>query len=710
MQIIQSIRDKGAAIVIVVIALSLIGFILMDARQGSNNLFSSMATDVGKVNGEKIELADFSRRVKEADDMQAQRSGQRPSGIQTYQSRENMWNQVVAEKIFFAEAKKLGIEFTAKELSYILLSNDQQNPFLQEQSLKDSITGKLDISKAQAALNNIKKLKGEQRDGVNAQIVNPLKLSTTVAKYSGLLNASVYYPTWMKDKEAAESSNFANISYVNIPYSEIADSTIKVTDEDINAYVNKNPLMFKQEGGRNISYVAFSQSPSKEDSMKTTAQLEELKTAFQTDSNSKAFVARNASTIDFSDDYAPKSKITAAVADTLTRIPVGTVYGPYVDKTNYILAKVLGTKSMPDSASARHILIGVNDPRSGEAIMPDSIAKKRADSIYNAILGGANFAALASQFSTDMSNKDKAGDLGTFGYGAMVPEFNEFCFTKSPGSRGVVKTQFGYHIIELQSQKDFKEAYKIAYIGREIMASEGTINKASLDATKASAEKNKEALEKYVTKNGLSLTQVPNMLKENDFSVGALQDARGLIRWAFEAKKGAVSEPFSIGDQFVVAVVDKVNTKGLQDAASARSGTETTIRNKKKAEQIIKKLGTNPTMESAAAAFNKQVMQAGADSSLTFSAQIVNGLGIEPKLIGASFNKTFQSKVSPVIEGSNGVYLLKVNSIQAKTPETPEAMNQQAINRKNTLRSQLNNWYEGLKNQADIVDHRSKHF
>jgi peptidyl-prolyl cis-trans isomerase D len=292
----------------------------------------------------------------------------------------------------------------------------------------------------------------------------------------------------------------------------------------------------------------------------------------------------------------------------------------------------------------------------------------------------------------------------------MVPEFNEFCFTKSPGSRGVVKTQFGYHIIELQSQKDFKEAYKIAYIGREIMASEGTINKASLDATKASAEKNKEALEKYVTKNGLSLTQVPNMLKENDFSVGALQDARGLIRWAFEAKKGAVSEPFSIGDQFVVAVVDKVNTKGLQDAASARSGTETTIRNKKKAEQIIKKLGTNPTMESAAAAFNKQVMQAGADSSLTFSAQIVNGLGIEPKLIGASFNKTFQSKVSPVIEGSNGVYLLKVNSIQAKTQETPEAMNQQAINRKNTLRSQLNNWYEGLKNQADIVDHRSKHF
>ena len=165
MQIIQGIREKGAAIVIVVIALSLIGFILMDAKQGGSRLFASTSNDVGKVNRESIELADFNKRVKESEDMQAQRSGQAPTGAQTYQTRDQMWNQIVAEKIFFSEAKKVGIEFTAKELSYILLSNDPANPFLQEQSLKDSITGKLDIKKAQTALNNIKKLKGEQREG-----------------------------------------------------------------------------------------------------------------------------------------------------------------------------------------------------------------------------------------------------------------------------------------------------------------------------------------------------------------------------------------------------------------------------------------------------------------------------------------------------------------------------------------------------------------
>ena len=118
MQIIQSIREKGAAIVIVVIALSLIGFILMDAQQGGSTLFGSISTSVGKVNGETIELAEFNKRVKEAEDQQAQRSGQRPSGTQTYQIREQTWNQIIAESIFSGETKKLGIEFTPKELAF----------------------------------------------------------------------------------------------------------------------------------------------------------------------------------------------------------------------------------------------------------------------------------------------------------------------------------------------------------------------------------------------------------------------------------------------------------------------------------------------------------------------------------------------------------------------------------------------------------------
>lgn len=709
MQIIQSIRDKGAAIVIVVIALSLIGFILMDARQGSNNMFNSLSSKIGKVNGEGIELGEFNKRYEEAADMQQGRTGQRPSGAQSNMMRDQIWNQLVAEKIFFAEAEKLGIDFTSKELSSILLSNDQNNPLLQERDMLDSITGKLDISKAQQALQNIKKSKGAQRDMINAQVVDPLRLSSTVSKYSGLLNASVYYPTWMKEKDLNESKQFAMISYVSIPYSEISDSTVKVTDADINDYVSKHKDMFKQEDGRYISYIAFSSLASAEDSLRVLNSLNELKTSFEADTNARSFLSRNASVIEFADTYEPKSKISSAVADTITKLPAGAVYGPYLDKGNYVLAKMLGTKSQPDSVSARHILFGFQNPQTGQPIYDEATAKKMADSVLALIKAGGNFAALAAQFSSDGS-KDKGGDLGTFGFGTMVPEFNDFCFSKPVGSMEVVRTQFGYHIVEVMSQKNFSNAYKIAYLGREISASDITINKASLEATKASNEKTAASLAKYAAKNGLRLTEVPTLIKENDYNVGALQDVRSLVRWAFDAKVGDVSEPIGAGDQYIVAQLDRIAKKGVQDAATARSGCEAIIRNKKKADIIIKKIGANPTLESAAAAYNKTVLQAGADSTLLMSAQFVNSIGVEPKLIGAAFNKSNQGKVSAPFEGTSAVYLLRVDSYGMKAEDTPDQVQQLITNKKSAMRGQINSWYESLRKNADIKDNRSKFF
>ena len=709
MQIIQSIRDKGAAIVIVVISLSLIGFILMDARQGGSSLFSSMSTNVGKVNGQTIELTEFNKRTMMLEDLEEQRSGQRPGGVRTYQLRDQLWNQMVAEKIFLAEAKKLGIDFTPRELSAILLSNDPSNPFLQERQMVDPNTGKLDIAKAQEALTNIKKLKGEQREQVNNQIVEPLVLSSAVAKYSGMIGASAYYPSWQQEKENAEAKNFAEIDYVTIPYNEISDSAVTVTAADINAYVKKHKDLFKQEAGRKVSYVTFSQLPNREDSARIKEVVEQLKPSFAADTNTKAFLARNTSSIDFTDEYLPKSKISSRQIDTISKYPVGSVYGPYVDGGNYVVAKMLGSKPLPDSVNARHILLPTNDPQTGQPLMADSTAKNLADSILNAIKGGADFAALARQYSSDGS-KDKGGDLGTFAYGAMVPEFNDFTFTKPVGSLDVVKTQFGYHVIQVMNQKNFNPAYKIAFLAKEITPSDVTINEASLQATKASNEKDATALANYLAKNGLHLTQVPTTIKENDFTVGALQDARPLVRWAFEAKKGAVSEPFSIGDQFVVAVVDKVEKEGLQDAETARSGSEAIIRNEKKSVMILSKLGNTPSLESAAAAYKKQVAHAGADSSLTMASQIINGVGVEPKVIGASFNKVNQSKPSPPFAGTSGVYVIKTTRVGTKAPDAPEMIAQQAASRLTAIRGQTNNWYEGLKNQATIKDNRSKNF
>lgn len=705
MQIIQSIRDKGAAIIIVVIALSLIGFILMDSRTGSNNASSGLASKIGKVNGHNISLSDFNKRVQQAELQEEQRTQQKTTPEGTNRIREQVWNQLIAENIFYDEAAKLGIDLTSKELSAILLSNDPSNPFLQ-QGLADQATGKLDVAKAQEALANIKKFKGEQRDMVDAQIIDPLKLTTAATKYGALISASAYYPAWMKEKDAKEANTFSTISYVSIPYNVISDSAVKVTDADIDAYVNKNKQLFKQEAGRKISYVTFSQQPSADDSNKIRVVLEGLKQSFAADTSTKAFVAKN-SVIEFRDEYLPKDKVGSTQIDTIVKQPAGTIYGPYAEQGMYVLAKVIGTKEMPDSVKARHILIGLNDPKTGQPIMADSTGKKLADSILTAIKGGADFAALAAKYSTDGS-KDKGGDLGTFGYGTMVPEFNEFSFTKPVGSKDIVKTQFGYHVIEILNQSNFKPAYKMAFVAKPIIASDVTINNSSIASTKAAGIKDGKALRDYAAKNGLRLTQVPTLVKENDYSAGELKDARQLVKWAFDAKAGAVSDPFSIGEQFVVATVDKIEKEGVQDAATARSGAEVIIVKQKKAALIKAKVGASPTLESAAAAYNRTIEAAGADSTLTFSAQMISGLGLEPKVIGASFNKDYQAKVSPAIDGTNGVYFLKVLSIQSKAPEAPETISSKAAARLAALRSQTNNWYEGLRKQADIKDERSK--
>ena len=711
MQIIQGIRDKGTVIFSIIIAIALISFILMSAEKGNGSrLFGSNSTAVGKINGEEIELADFNKKVTQAETKQANQSGRQPAGAEILAIRDQVWNQTVAENVFYKEADKLGITLTSKQLSAILMSNDPANPFLQERDLMDD-SGRLDMTKAQQAVTNIKKFKGEQREMVDAEIVEPLKLSTAASKYSALISASAYYPAWMKERDAAASKNFANISYVAVAYNEISDSAVKVTDEDINNYTAKRKDLFKQEAGRTISYLSFSQLPSAADSAKTRQLTEELKAPFAADTNTKSFVARNASTIDFRDEFLPVSKIQSSAKDTIIKQPVGTVYGPYVDGQNYVLAKVLGTKTMPDSAKARHILIVANDLQTHQAVRTDSAAKALADSIYAAIRGGADFAALAIKYSADKGSAVKGGDLGTFGYGTMVAEFNEFSFTKTPGETGVVKTQFGYHIINLESQSNFKPAYKIAYIGKQIIPSDETINAASLAATKASASKNSKELTDYAAKNGLKMIDLPGItIKENDYAVSNLQDARSLVRWIFTAKKGDVSEPIAVGDQFIVATVNKIYEEGTQDAATARPNAEAAVRNRKKADMIIAKLGNNPTLESAAAAYNKQVLTAGADSSITMNARIINGIGSEPKVIGASFNKDFQTKVSPPIPGATGVYVIKVNNIQQKAEPSEAEKLTQISTQMSTLRQATNNWFEALRKQANIKDKRSKFF
>lgn len=706
MQIIQSIREKGAAIIIAVIALSLIGFLLMDAKQGGNNA-QSRGTKIGSVNGETITDADFKAKVDQQIAQQTQQTQQKPDAAQEAQIRNNLWEQEATIMAIYSETKKLGIQFTSKEFNSIINSDAQDNPLMQ-QGAADPTTGSLDRSKLKEMIKSIKTSKGDQREQIVNQLVEPQKQQSIINKYMGLMNASGYYAKWMADRDKKEATEFANISVAAIPYNIVSDSAIKVTDEDIAKYVAANSSLFKQEAGRKISFTTFSQNPSATDSAAIKAEMEKIKESFATDNNPAQFVAKNASMIPYDSSFIPKSRFAQAQIqiDSFLKVPQGSVYGPTVNQGSYFLAKVLGTKSIPDSAKARHILIATQDQQSGQQIRTDEDAKKLADSVLTLVKNGANFAALVTQYSSDGGSKEKGGDLGTFAYGQMVPEFNEFCFTKPAGAKEVVKTQFGYHIIEALGTKGNAPAYKVAIVARPIDASSATISGATQAATLASGEKSATKFDAYLKAKGLTKISVPDVIKENDGSVGRLSDARQLVRWAFEAKEGDVSEVFNIGNEFVVAVLDKVYKEGTQDVATARPAAEAAVKNEKKAAIIKTKIGATPTLESAAAAYNMQVQTLGADSSITLASAFITGIGQEPKLLGASFNKANQSKVSAPITGKTGVFVLKVNGYAAKSYTGADEVTV-AKDKARTMSQQLSGkWYEALKKKAKIVDNR----
>ena len=707
MQIIQNIREKGTAIVIGVIALSLIGFILMDANLGSSRNSASGNNTIGKINGVAIDSKEYSEKVKLIEDQY----GGRVSGAQTNMIRQNAWDQLVAEKVLMAEFEKLGLSFSPKELSTIMFSEDA--PQSLKQAFTDKTTGQYDISKVQQWWQTAKKSKGEQRDAIESQVVEPIKIQSLYTKYSSLIAAAGYYPTWMKEKETAENKAFANISYVAVPYSVINDSTVKVSDQEITDFLTKHKAQYNQEGGRQISYIAISANPTGADTMRTIESVVSLKTAFAADTNATNFLARNMSNKDYKDAYTVKSKLPAAEKDTLAALTTNEVYGPYLDGKNFVVAKMIASRQLPDSVKCRHILIGTKDHQSGQITLSDSIAKKRIDSIEVAIKGGEDFNKLVLQYSDDQGSKQKKGEYDFSSDQSLAKEFYETVFYGNTGDKKVIHTDFGWHYIEVLNQKNFEPAFKIAYLSKEIIASDETVNTASTKANKLSGEaRDAKAVDAYLTKNpGLQKIDVPTIIKENDYQLGALRDARQLIRWAFGAKEGEVSEPFSIDDQFVVAVVAKIQPGGLPDVKTIRPQVEYLVKNEKKAAQIKTKLKTTPTLESAAAAYKLQVGTAGADSSITFSSQIINGIGQEPKVIGAAFNKTYQSKVSEPITGNNGVYLVKVNSIGNKPADSAEGIAKQATDRMKSLSQQINSgWFESLKKLATIKDDRSKTF
>ncbi len=695
MSVIQRIRDKGAWIVFAIIALALIAFILQDGVGRGGSAFSNTSV-IGKVNGEKIERLDFESKLAMQERMYGAQGAQRDQLIGA------LWTQEVERLVLNQEYEKLGLRVSPKELSDILFG--QNSPLRQE--FTDPKTGEFKVAEARQAFNQLKKSTNkEQVEMVNKAYIEPTIEQTLRSKYLALLQQASYVPKWLVEKQQADNNAIANISYVYMPYAAVSDSAVKITDEDINAYVKKHSKEYqKEEESRSISYVYFNASPSGADTLGTLNQLMSLREEFDKTSDVGAFLTKAGTELPFYDSYFSKSRMQQPNKDSITKTPVGALYGPYQDGGNFTIAKMIGVKNWPDSAKVRHILVSTFNPQTNQVIRPDTLAKKLIDSIETAIKSGADFVALCAKYSDD-GTKNSGGVYEYFPQGQMVATFNEFSFDKPAGSKGVVKTEFGYHYVEVLGQKNFNPAYKIAYLAKPILASGETISAASTAAAQfASSSKGKKEFDAAALKSNLTILTAAE-IKQNDFNVSGVGQSRQLVRWVYENKTGDVSEPIEVGDRYVIAIISGINPAGTMSVSDARPLVEGFVRNEKKAKQIIDGKFRGNSLEAISASIGSPVLRA---DSLSFSTPFLPNVGSEPKIIGAAFNKSLQGKASGPIAGLTGVFAIKVEGNSAR----PGAMDAETI--KQTLmqgnRVAVFRGVQALRSAAAIKDNRFKFY
>jgi peptidyl-prolyl cis-trans isomerase D len=716
MSVIQKIRDKYARWAVIAIALSLLGFIMMDAFAGKGSLLNNKQSNtLGKINGRTIDATVFGKKVA-AEEANESRQGQ-IDDARRQQIVQGLWDQEVTDIVMNAEYEKLGLTVTDKEMNEVMYGANPPQDL--KQRFSDEKTGVFNAVAAKQFINQIRK-SGTVEDKAGLEnYINSLRNQRLMSKYTALLANTIYYPKWFAEKRNIDNSLMAKISYIAVPYTSIPDSTVKISDSEIEDFIKEHKKDFEQKyETRSISFVSFSASPSSADSMASKNQVEGMKAAFQSATDPEVFVTQQGSAYPFFNGYLSKTAIQIAAKDSVLALSKGSIYGPYLDGGNYVLAKMIDSKNLPDSVKCRHILIGTMNPQTGQPLIPDSIAKVKADSIALAIKNGASFDLMDSLYSTDeVAKKDKG--VMTFSSTQIqdqnfAKEFGQFILLEGKtGDKKVVKTQFGWHYIEILEQKNIQPHYKVAYLAKEIQVSTDTDNGANNAASMFAGDS--RDLNSFNTNYDKNLKgKGINKLVASDIdpmasSLNGVQgNARPFVKLVFEADKGDVIGPERIGESYLVAIVTDVNKPGTQSVNKVRPMIEPLLRNKKKGEQIVKNIGQVSSLEAVAAKLNQQIQTV---DSVRFNGSN-RALGYEPKILGAAFNPANKGKVIPqALAGTQGVYVVRVENVSTVPVETASIEQQtKAMEMQDRQSMQYRSPVEVLKKTAKIKDNRSKFY
>ena len=699
MGIMGFLRDRAGVIIVVTIGFAIVAFLLSDAIRSGQGFISDSQSEIGEVAGEAVSYKEFNEKVDQNSQQFKQQMGSLNSQMTSYVV-ENTWNQTVSGIILEKQTKSLGLTVGQDELFDLLFNNPSQQV---QQIFSNQQTGQFDRT---LALNSRKSADTDPSGQLKAQWValeDNVQQTRINEKYVSLYKNAVYVNSLDAKDDYTNRNKLVSFEYVFKDYSLVPDAEAKIEESDYKEYYEKNKYKFKNETEtRTFEYVAFNAAPSKQDTLDAKLKIDKITEGLRISTNDSLYLAINSDT-KTPLTYQKKGALEPAIDSVMFSAAKGFVYGPFLSNGSYKVAKLVDARISPDSVKARHILINPATEGSMEK------AKAKADSIRNLINGGADFAKLAAQFGTDGS-KDKGGDLGTFARGSMVPAFEDAVFNGSTGQVMVVTTQFGAHIIEIQKQIGSSKYVKVALLDKALAPSAETEKVAYQKAQSfVSNVSNQKSFEEYAQKEGI------NKLLGTDVgplqaSLPGLDDSRSVIKWAYNAKVGDVSdEIFDIGDKYIVAVLTGIKPKGTLSLEDVKKQIEPEVKKMAQARvlkaQFEKFVNGASSLAQVAQKAGTQVVPV---ENVVFANPVIPGVAQENLVIGSIFGSQ-PNKMSKPIEGDRGIYVYTVKSFTNTAPISNMLKIKEQLEQ--TLSQQVDGpVFDVLRKNADVKDFRSKFY
>jgi len=692
------LRNRAGFILVGAIGFAIVAFLVGDAINVGKPFWAASQKVVGSVDGEEISIDEFGTKVDQNLQQFKQQYGGSANPQMTAMAVDNAWNGELATILLSKEYRRLGLGISGDEL-FDLIQGKNPSPLI-VQYFGNPQTGQIDRA---AVINSLK------QQGANPQLKQQWDLlqveiekQALQQKYGNLIKNSVYVTSLEANDEYQNRNKLANFSYVSLDYASIPDASVKPTESDYSDYYNANKNKFENPSEtRSFEYVSFSVNPTKADSASIKVQIEKLAADFKASKSDSLFSSIN-SDVKIPYAYITKGKLDPAVDSVVFSLPAGSFYGPVFTGNSYKLVKVIDSRMSPDSVKASHILLDATKMGGVDK------AVKFADSLKTLVQNGGSFSALAKMYSVDGS-KDKGGELGTFARGQMVPEFENAAFNGAPGDLKVVTSQFGVHLIKIESQIGSSKVAKLAYIEKNLVPSSKTKDQAYKKASSFLNSVKGDNFSAEAKKLGYTVAVADRISGSQGYAPG-LDNPRQLIRDAFEAKKGdLLSEVYQMDNAFVVAHLTDIKPKGILALEDVKKDIEPMVINAVKAKTLADKLGK---AAQGAGNINQVAQKAGKPvmpvQNIVFANPIVPGAAQENKLIGSVFGSPV-GKVSKPVDGERAVYVFTVNGFTTPAP-IGNTYKQKETMRQGIAQRSLGAAFQALQDKSDIKDNRVKFY